>query len=212
MMTMRRFRSCFLTLFLFCVFTVPVFGTFDNRFGVSGYGGGAFCIPTSSYLTSYPGDASVKMPAFRTSGSFGVDLEVLQFRFGREDSAFFIGLGLSYVGVSQSIAYGASVLRPYNGIGAFCQLGCTYNQLFSLSFLFRLLYCWFPKVKQVFIMYDFGAIPTFELASFGPVGLYVVTPLTVSIKTDAVTLRVSCGLKLDVSLGKISESGRAENE
>lgn len=212
MITMQKFKICCLTLILFCALLVPAYGFFDHRLGISSYAGGAFCIPTSSYLATYPGNESVKMPAFRTSGSFGVDLEILQFRFGREASAFFFGLGASYVGVSKSLAYGASVLRPYNGVGAFGQLGCTFNQLFSLSFLFRLLYCWFPKVKQVFIMYDFEVVPTFELGSLGPVDLYVVVPITTSIKSDAVTLRLSCGFKLDVSFYKLGETGGDKHE
>lgn len=207
---MQRYKIWFLVLILFCILTFPAFGAFEVRSGISGYGGAAFCIPTADYLRSYPGDSSVKMPAFRTSGSFGLDFEIMQFKFGSQGNPFVVGAGLSYVTVSQSIAYGASVLRPYSGFGGFVQLGGVFSDFFSLNLLFRLAYCLFPYVKQAFIMYEFELIPTFKIASFGPSDLYVITPVTTSIKSDAVTIRLSCGVKLEVSFDKIINRGHKD--
>ena len=211
MITMQRFKTCFLALILICALGGSVFASFDARLGVSGYGGAAFCIPTADYLKTYPGNSSVQMPAFRTSGSYGVDVELLQLRVEVESGAFYLGGGFSYVGVSQSIAYGASLLRPYSGLGGFVQLGGAFNELFSLGLLFRALYCNFPNVNQVFMAYEIEAVPTFDLATFGAIDLSVVAPVTASIKADAVTLRLSCGLKLSFSFGRLLEN-KEENK
>lgn len=192
---------------------MPVCAFVDVRPSFSLYGGGAFCIPTSSYLKKYPsssgegGSATVKMPAFRTSGSFGMDLKALELSIGNEDSAFSLGAGLSYVNVSKSIAYGASQLRPYSGFGAFVEFGLISSSL-SLTLLMRYLYCHFPKVNQYFVVYEVESIAALHLVSFGACNLYVIAPITFSVKADATTIRLSCGLKIDYSVKKAFERGR----
>ncbi len=203
MIAMQRFKTCFLVLILICLFGGFAFATFDARLGVSGYGGAAFCFPTADYLKTYPGNDSVAMPAFRLSGSYALDVELLQLRFGDENWAAFCGFGFSYVGVSQSIAYGASLLRPYNGLGGFVQFGGDFNEFFSLALLFRALYCNFPNVNQVFMAYEIEAVPNFKLASFGALDISLVSPLTTSIKADAITLRLSCGVKIAFSFSRL---------
>ena len=214
MTTMQKHKTSFLVLILIFTLAGSAFGSFDVKSGVSGHAGGAFCYPTADYLKTYPGDssASVTLPTFRTSGSFGLDVELLQVHFGAQNWSIFCGFGFSYVGVTQSLAYGVSVLRPYNGQGLFLDLGAAFNDFFSLEILYRVLHCNFPSVKQVFLAYDVEAIPTFKFASLGAFGFSVVAPLTVSIKKDAVTLRFSLGLRLDCSFGTLFNKKEAPNE
>lgn len=199
-------KVCGLILVLFCV-VAPVFARVDVRPSFSIYGGGVFCVPTSSYLKVYPGSTSEKMPAVRTSANFGMDLKVLELGFGDEDSAFSLGAGLSYVSISKSIAYGASQLRPYSGFGPFIEFGLTTDTL-SLSMLLRYLYCQFPKVYQSFVVYEVEAIASYRLVSFGACNLYVIVPTTFSVKADSTSIRFSCGFKIDYSVKKAFERGR----
>lgn len=185
-------------IFLFCLLALPLFAYVDSRPSFSAYGGGAFCIPTSSYLKEYPTSQEVKMPAFRTSGSFGFDLKVLDFRAGDESGTFSFGAGVSYINVSKSLAYGASQLRPYSGFGLFLEFGLNTDFL-SLNMLLRYLYCHFPTVKQTFTAYEIETIPALHLVSFKNCSLYLIAPITISVKADALTLRLSCGLKIDCS-------------
>ena len=179
----------------------------DIRPSFSFYGGGAFCIPTSSYLEEYPASKEVKMPTFRTSGSFGLDLKALEFNAGDENGSFSIGAGLSYINISKSISYGASQLRPYSGFGIFLEFGIL-SDPFSLTLLLRHLYCQFPTVKQAFVVYDIETLQSFRLVSFGACNLYIIVPITLSVKSDATTVRLSCGLKIDYSMKKAIERGR----
>lgn len=207
MMTKLNYKKvCTLIIFLFCFAIVPSFALVDIRPSISFSGGGAFCIPTSSYLKEYPSSKDVKMPAIRTSANFGIDLKALELSVGDEDGTFSIGAGLSYVTISKSISYGASQLRPYSGFGAFVEFGLTSNSL-SWTMLLRYLYCHFPKVDQVFVACEVEAIASFKLASFGACNLYVIAPTTFSVKSDATTIRLSCGLKIDYSVKKAFERG-----
>ncbi len=196
-----------LIVFLFCIAILPVFAFVDIRPSISFYGGGAFCIPTSSYLKEYPASKDVKMPLFRTSTNFGMDLKALELAIGDKEGAFSFGAGLSYVSISKSIAYGASQLRPYSGFGAFVEFGLTSDSL-SLTMLLRYLYCKFSRVKQAFVVYEIETISSVKLASFGACNLYVIAPTTVSVKADATTIRLSCGFKVDFSVKKAFERGR----
>ncbi len=210
MSTMKRmnYKKVFVLIaFLFCVAILPVFAFVDIRPSISFYGGSAFCIPTSSYLKEYPGSKDVKMPAFRTSANFGMDLKALELGIGDEDGAFSFGAGLSYISISKSIAYGASQLRPYSGFGAFVEFGLTTDS-FSLTLLLRYLHCHFQKVKQTFVVYEIESIASVRIVSFGACNLYLIAPTTVSVKADATTIRLSCGFKVDYSVRKAFERGR----
>lgn len=68
---------------------IACFAFVDIRPSISFYGGSAFCIPTSSYLKEYPGLKNVKMPAFRTSANFGMDLKALELGIGDERRILF---------------------------------------------------------------------------------------------------------------------------
>ena len=207
MIRIQRHKACFLALILIFTIAGSAFGSFDARSGISGYVGGAFCHPTAEYLATYPGDSSVAMPTFRTSGNVAMDFQALQLRFGlgsgEQNKAFFVELGISYVGVGRSLAFGVSVLRPYDAYGGYIELGGVFNDFFSLGVLFRVMSGRFPSVNQVFRMYEFEVAPTFELATFRWSSLSLVVPITASIKKDAVTLRLTCGLKLDFSWSKL---------
>lgn len=204
---MKKIKVCVLVLILFSLTAIPTFAVFDLRPSFSVYGGGDFCFPTSEYLSQYPSSTEVKMPAFRTSGSFGLDLKVLELHVGNENGTFSFGAGLSYLNVSKSLAYGASQLRPYSGYGAYLEAGIATENI-GLTTLVRLLSCKFPTVNQAFVTYELEAVAAFRLVSFKICSLYLIAPVTFSIKADTSTLRLSLGLKIDCSLKKSIDNWR----
>ena len=70
---------CIISVLVFAAF--GLWASFATRPSVSAWFGAVFCHPTADYLKEYPGDPSAETPPFRTSQSFGFDLDVLNVAF-----------------------------------------------------------------------------------------------------------------------------------
>ena len=112
-MMKKRVVCSFLILIMACC---AAFASIATRPSVSAWFGAVFCYPTADYLKEYPGDPSVKTPPLRTSMSYGFDFEVLNLSCiidSEKNSAIQLGVGLTYLSVSESLPFGQSVLKPY---------------------------------------------------------------------------------------------------
>ena len=180
---------------LLCV--SAAFAGVATRPSVSLTAGGAFCIPTADYLKEYPGDSGADMPPVRTSFSLGADAALLDLSVSR----FSFGAGLSYVYTSRSLAYGQSVLRAYSGFGPLVSFGYDISDSFSLGLKLRYMRCFFSGSRSSFICAEAEAVPMFRVFEAKAFDGFLCAPVTVSYKTDAVTVRasVSFTLRLDSS-------------
>lgn len=198
-----------MTLLCICMSLAWAKVTLDSRPGVTASFGGAFTIPTEAYLSQYPGDPSVKMPPLRTSYGYTVDLKVIDIGLdsNADSRGVHVGLGVSFVGVSRSIAFGSSVLKAYHGVGAFLAW-TAYFDSFDLSSAAKLFICEFRETKASFIAGELEITPNIPLATSNFVRLSIATPISLFIKADSLVLRLSCGLRLDYSITGFKEAGR----
>lgn len=183
--------------------------SFDSRPGITASFGGAFTIPTEGYLSQYPGDSSVKMPPVRTSYGYNVDLKILDMGLdsNADSRGVHIGLGVSFMGVSRSIAFGSSVLKAYHGVGAFLAWNASFDS-FDLSTAAKLFICEFRETKASFIACELEITPNIPLVTSKSTRLSLATPMSLFIKADSLVLRLSCGLRLDYSITGFKEGGR----
>ena len=196
-MLMKKRVVCFLIVLITAVSCI--FASIATRPSVSAWYGAVFCHPTADYLKEYPGDPTVKTPPFRTSQSFGFDFEVLNiaFVFGeRPDSALQLGVGLTYLNVSESLAFGSSVLKPYAGMGFLVDLNWRINSIVDVGFRYRYLPCRFTKTQSRFLAMDFELVPAIRVLSASAMDIYAALPVTASWKADAISIRTSLALTL----------------
>ena len=202
MHALKKFAAIatFFFLALYCVTATSLF--IDSRPSINGGFGGAFTIPTADYLSQYPGNSTVEMPPVRTSYSYNVDIKILDISFGFDDSfsqAVSLGLGFSFIDVSRSLAFGSSVLNSYYGFGVFIKGNAIFGHL-ELGIATKLFKCKFANTKNAFLAGEVELYPSFEVARFSSLRLSIALPVSVLFKTDALVLRVSCGLSLDYSM------------
>lgn len=196
-MLMKKRVVCIL-LVLITAFSCT-FASIATRPSVSAWFGAVFCHPTADYLKEYPGDPSVETPPFRTSRSFGFDFEVLNMAYifdKRPDSALQLGVGLTYLNVSESLPFGLSVLKPYAGIGFVVDLNWRISSYFDIGFKYRYLPSRFTKTQTRFVAMDFELVPSIRLLSASAMDIYAALPVTASWKADAVSIRTSLALTL----------------
>lgn len=207
----RYSKGLILSILLLCIcISNAVAGvSFDGRPGIAASFGGAFTIPIEGYLSKYPGDQSVKMPPARTSYCYAVDLKVLDIGFDSnlDPRGVHIGLGVSFVGVSRSIAFGSSVLKAYHGVGAFLVWNASFDS-FDLSTAAKLFICEFRETKASFVAGELEITPNIPLVTSKSTRLSLATPMALFIKADSLVLRFSCGLRLDYSIAGFKEVGR----
>lgn len=198
-----------MTLLCICMSLAWAKVTLDSRPGVIASFGGAFTIPTEDYLSQYPGDPSVKMPPLRTSYGYTVDLKVIDIGLdsNADSRGVHVGLGVSFVGVSRSIAFGSSVLKAYHGVGAFLAWNASFDS-FDLSTAAKLFICEFRETKASFIAGELEIAPNIPLVTSKSVRLSLATPMALFIKADSLVLRLSCGLRLDYSIAGFKGDGR----
>lgn len=198
-----------MTLLCICMSLAWAKVTLDSRPGITASFGGAFTIPTEVYLSQYPGDPSVKMPPLRTSYGYTVDLKVIDIGLdsNADSRGVHVGLGVSFVGVSRSIAFGSSVLKAYHGVGAFLAWNASFDS-FDLSTAAKLFICEFRETKASFIAGELEIAPNIPLVTSNFVRLSIATPISLFIKADSLVLRLSCGLRLDYSITGFKEAGR----
>ena len=204
-MMMGKKAACVLTILVLSV--AGLWASFVTRPSASAYFGAVFCHPTADYLKEYPGDPSAETPPFRTSQSFGFDLDVLNLAFvfeGEKDSSVQIGLGLTYLNVTKSLPYGLSILKPYYGVGFLADIGWRIGGRLDLGFRYRYLTCRFTDTETRFLVQEFELVPAFRFASVKALDFFVSMPLTLSWKADAVSLRTSVALTFSVDSGRIA--------
>ena len=196
-MLMKKRIVCFLLVLITAVSCT--FASIATRPSVSAWFGAVFCHPTADYLKEYPGDPSVETPPFRTSRSFGFDFEVLNITYAferRPDSALQLGVGLTYLNVSESLAFGSSILKPYAGLGFLVDLNWRINSFFDVGFRYRYLPCRFTKTQSRFLAMDFELVPAIRVLSASAMDIYAALPVTASWKADAISIRTSLALTL----------------
>ncbi len=207
MMSCKRFFTCIaLLLFVgFCSVASPVF--LDSRPGVNISFGGAFTIPTANYLKEYPGQSSVQMPPVRTSYGYNVDVRILSIGFGNANYSRMVtlGAGLSFTGISSSLAFGSSVLKPYSGVGMFFSVGAAFGERVNLDLATKFFVLHFNDTNNSFFAGEIETSPSFEIARFKQSKLALAIPVSILFKADSIVLRLSCALKFDYSVRGFSE-------
>ena len=192
---MKRHLRLFIVLVMLFVCIAGASASFGFRPYVSGWYGVNLCHPTAGYLEKYPGDESVRTPFFRTSSAFSMDAQLLEgvFSIGRKSGISF-GFGCSYVNVSQSKAWGRSMLKPYTGLGFSFDIAYHFSKHFELGLKYRWLFCAFTGSSARFIAHDFELAPAYTVVSPWALDIAVTLPVTVSLKVDAVSLRAGVGV------------------
>ena len=195
---------CILTILIIAV--AGLWASFATRPSVSAWFGAVFCHPTADYLKEYPGDPSAETPPFRTSRSFGFDLDVLNvaFVFNEKDSAIQLGVGLTYLGVSESLQYGLSILKPYSGVGFLADVNWRMNKRLDLGFRYRFLTCRFSGTETRFLVQEFELVPAFRFASIKAVDFFVSMPVTASWKADSISIRTSVALTFSLDSQRVA--------
>ena len=163
--------------------------------------GGSFCHPTADYLSEYPGNSEVETPSFRTSRLLTMDLEFLNiaYAFGQDnESAVRLGFGISYINVSRSIAYGISILKPFNGVGLMADIGWRINSRFDIGFRYRFFQCFFSGSSARFIAHEVEVAPYYTFADLKTVQFSVGLPVAVLWKADSVSINASVALSVNI--------------
>ena len=194
---------CIISVLVFAAF--GLWASFATRPSVSAWFGAVFCHPTADYLKEYPGDPSAETPPFRTSQSFGFDLDVLNvaFVFNEKNSAIQLGVGLTYLNVSESLPYGLSILKPYYGVGFIADANWRMNNRLDLGFRYRFLTCRFSGTETRFLVQEFELVPAFRFASIKAVDFFVSMPVTASWKADSISIRTSVALTFSLDSLKV---------
>lgn len=175
------------------------FASFGFRPYVSGWFGASLCHPTAEYLEKSAGNGENGTPFFRTSSSFGFDIQLLEAMISFDGgNAVSFGAGFSYLNVSESLPYGRSILKPYSGYGFSFDAGYHFNSSFNLNLKYRYLYCAFSGSFSKLIVQDIELAPSYVFVSPGAIDLSVSIPLTLSFKADSVSFRA--GLSVLIAL------------
>ena len=195
---MKRIRIVLITIMLL-VCCGTAFADFGMRPYASAWFGASLCHGTAEYMQKYPGDDSTGTPFFRTSYDFGFDVQLLEavISVGKEGAVTF-GAGGSYLNVSQSLAYGRSILKPYSGLGFCADLGCRFSSRFDVNLKYRYLYCSYTGTFASFIVQDLEIVPSYAVVSPWALDICVSLPLTVSFKADAISFRAGIGVQIAI--------------
>ena len=194
---MRHTRTVLITILLL-VCGGTVFASFGMRPYVSAWFGASLCHGTAQYMQKYPGDESTGTPFFRTSYDFGFDAQLLEAVVSvGEEGAITFGAGASYLNVSQSLAYGRSILKPYSGFGFCADLGYRFKK-FDINLKYRYLYCSYTGTFASFIVQDFEIVPGYAVVSPLTMDICVSLPLTVSYKADALSFRAGISVLIAI--------------
>lgn len=194
-----RCSKVILILILLFVCLGSAFASFGFRPYVSGWFGASLCHSTAEYLEKSAGDGQNGTPFFRTSSSYGFDIQLLEAMITFDGgNAVSFGAGFSYLNVSESLPYGRSILKPYSGYGFVFDTGYHFNSHFDLNLKYRYLYCAFTGSFSKLIVQDFELAPSYVLVSPWAMDISVSIPLTMSVKVDSVSFRA--GLSLMIAL------------
>lgn len=178
----------------------------DYRAGASFSFGGAFTIPTKDYLAQYPGSSSEAMPPVRTSYCYDMEVSLVGICIGTDSPSRMVklGAGIAFTGTSRSLAYGASVLKAYNGVGAFVSFGALFDSL-SLTTTAKLFKCRFQNPGGSFLACMVEVSPSMPVLATDSVKVSVSVPASIMVKADAVVPRLSCGVLMEYSVRGFEE-------
>ena len=204
---MRRTKPI-LIIILLLVCCGTAFASFGMRPYVSAWFGASLCHGTAEYMQKYPGDDSVETPFFRTSYDFGFDAQILEavISVGKEGAVTF-GAGASYLNVSQSLAYGRSILKPYSGFGFSADVGYRFNSRFDIGLKYRYLFCSYTGTFANFIVQDFEIAPSYAVVTPSALDICVSLPLTLSYKADAVSFRAGISVLIAFDSRRAGKGG-----
>ena len=147
------------------------------------------CFPTEEYLSEQ------SPAAFRSSLAAGVDIAFIS--IGSEHFDFSFGTSLLYV--TRSLPSGSSVLRPYAGIGIFTEIDLPIKDIFILLTGIRYIRCSFAPLPDSFMVFEAFAGPSFPLIKSNSLDFRISSPLTLSFKRDAVSLRLGVAFTVGVA-------------
>ena len=194
-----RLSKVILILILLFICLGSAFASFGFRPYVSGWFGVSLCHSTAEYLQKSAGNGQNRTPFFRTSSSFGFDIQLLEAKITFDGgNAVSFGAGFSYLNVSESLPYGRSILKPYSGYGFSFDAGYHFNSSFDLNLKYRYLYCSFTGSFSRLIVQDIELAPSYVIVSPGAFDVSVSIPLTMSFKADSISFRT--GLSIMVAL------------
>ena len=195
---MRKSKLILILILLF-ICLGSAFASFGFHPYVSGWFGASLCHPTAEYLQKSAGDGQNETPFFRTSSSFGFDIQLLEAMITFDcGNAVSFGAGFSYLNVSESLPYGRSILKPYSGYGFSFDAGYHFNSSFDLNLKYRYLYCSFTGSFSRLIVQDIELAPSYVIFSPGAFDISISLPLTMSFQADSVSFRA--GLSILVAL------------
>lgn len=180
-------KKLLVTVLLVIVISSAVFAEITYSPSVYGTVGGAFCHPTANYLKSSQGK---ELPKMRTSWYAGFDAMLLDVVF---DNNWEVGGGFAMQWTSQSLAAGTHVLQPYLGMGLAIQTQNHLKENFYLGLKTRLLFCKFRPYDYKFDTLDLEVLPVLKSLEEKNFEIDMVTPITFSFKSDAITTRAGIG-------------------
>lgn len=207
---MRRAKFVIISILLLFSMT-GAFASVATRPYISAWFGGVFCHPTAEYLKEYPGDSTVETPEFRTSYSFGFDFNIVDvsiiFDKARNNSLN-LDLGLSTLNISESIPFGISILKPYSCFGFMAGVGYSFNSSWSVDLRYRYLSCHYTDSKAKFLAHEIELAPSYRIASADILNIRISLPVDVLIKADAVSIRASIAMTLQLDSSKLRRSAK----
>jgi len=207
---MRRTKVAIISMLL--LFSMAgAFASVATRPYMTAWFGGVFCHPTAEYLKEYPGDSSVETPEFRTSYSFGFDFNIVDISIildKTRNNSINLDFGLSTMKISESIPFGISILKPYNCFGFLVGVGYSFNSDWSVDLRYRYLTCHYTDSKARFLAHEFELAPSFRIASADILNIRVSLPVDLLVKADAVSIRASIAMTLQIDSTKLKRSAR----
>ncbi len=183
-------KKILITVLLAALFPSVVFAGFIFSPGIQGTLGAAFCHPTDEYLKSSQGQ---NLPELRTSFYVDFDAMLAQIIF---DNSLETSVGFSMLWTSQSLAAGIHVLQPYIGTGLSVFVNKYFKNDFALGLKSRLMFCKYRPYDYKFSSVDVAAVPAKKVFNDDNYDIYMMWPVTLSFRSDAVTVRAGLGFNV----------------
>lgn len=191
-------KKVLITVLLVVLFS-PVFAGFTFSPGIQGTLGASFCHPTDEYLKSSQGQ---KLPELRTSFYVDFDAMLAEIIF---DNSLETAVGFSMLWTSQSLAAGIHVLQPYIGTGLSVFVNKYFKNDYALGLKTRLMFCKYRPYDYKFSTIDVSAVPSKKVFDDQNYDIFMMCPVTLSFRSDAVTVRAGLGFNVKYNVRLIIE-------